>query len=254
MRPFFPFYVDDWTSSSRVLRMTRVARSVFVEALCIQWREGAVPTQIKHWRRIFPDVSDDDLAEVMAAFPDGKNLRMEREREIADTITRTRADAGRKGNAIRWGSLSDPLGIANDRNAQAQAQVQREASPSEKQPRAPRSGVHADAIRAFEEVWSGTRGTAYAMQAKDGVAMAKVVKLAKGDLREIKTRIVNLLYSTDAWMAQNASMCLLLSRWNQLAITVVPKPKGALQNLLDGMERMGMADTSTTPEKGGLLT
>lgn len=110
--------------------------------------------------------------------------------------------------------------------------------PPARQP-AKRSGDHAELISFWQSSWLQTRGSAYAFEAKDGVAAAAVLKLAKGDLAEAKKRADKLLHSSDEWLTQNASMGLLRSRWNQLAFDVVGhknEPKGA-QGIRDYMAR-----------------
>lgn len=106
-------------------------------------------------------------------------------------------------------------------------------------PRKKPTGPHAELIQFFEQRWRETRGVAYAIQTKDCVAAAAALKLAKGDLALAKARVEAMLSSADAWVAQHASLPLLISQWNAFAVKVVPRPKGALQNLLDGLGGAG---------------
>lgn len=242
-RPWFPFYPLDWRTSSRVRCMSIAARGVFIDALCIQWLEGSMPTDIERWRRLFRDASDSDLQDVMDAFPGGKNQRLERERAIADEIGLRRGESARKANTVRWGSETDHGRIRKDPHRQVQSQEQ-EQSQSERKPRAARTGPHAELIQHFEARWLDTRGVAYAFQPKDGAAASKALKLAGGDLGLAKDRIEVMLTSSDSWVAQHASLPLLVSQWNQFAVTVVPRSKSALQNTLDGLAAMGMDVTA----------
>lgn len=242
-KPFFPLYVDDWMSAQRTLSMTLSAQGAFVRALCLQWRDGHMPSSTSAWSLIFPTLSAGDLETVLAAFPacgDGfrRNARLERERAIADQIKADRRRGAEKTNAKRTLSARSAHagGSLPPRNAQAQAQAHQK-----KPPRAARTGPHAELIQFWEESWIESRQTPYAVEPKDGVAAAAILKLAAGDLAEAKRRALALLGNQDAWMVQNASLPLLRSRWNQLAVTVLPRSKSALQNTLDGLEAMGMS-------------
>jgi len=249
-KPYFPLFVDDWQTSSRVRRMTYSERGIFIEALCIEWREGSMPTDLERWKRMFPGASDAELSEVMAAFPGGKNERLERERTIASELiaksrlgaektNAKRADSERPAHAQRTPSARTANAQRTHVQVQVQEQVQEQvqaqtetqavAASQPPRPRATRTGAHAELIRYWESEWLRTRGTPYAVEAKDGVAVAAVLKLACGDLGEAQRRADRLLGSSDTWMAQNASLGLLRARWNQLAVGVVDRknePKG----------------------------
>jgi hypothetical protein len=97
------------------------------------------------------------------------------------------------------------------------------------QARAAATGPHAELIQFWERLWLETRGVAYAVERKDGVAAAAILKKPGATLEEAQRRAERLLTSADPWLAQNASLTLLSSRWNQLAFTVArgQEPKGA---------------------------
>jgi hypothetical protein len=126
-KPFFPFYVDDWMCAQRTLSMTLSAQGAFVRALCIQWRDGSMPLERSKWEQIFPTLNAADLDEVMSAFPEGRNERLERERDIANNIKRLRQIGAEKTNAQRTLSARSAHADASlpPRNAQAQAQAQK---------------------------------------------------------------------------------------------------------------------------------
>jgi hypothetical protein len=125
------------------------------------------------------------------------------------------------------------------------------APPRVPAPRKPPTGPNAELIQHWEVEWLATRGTPYAVEAKDGVAAAAILKLANGDVTEARRRADRLLHSPDAWMSQNASLSLLRARWNQLAVVVhgnEHEPKGAR-----GLrEYEAMAESRANPlETGG---
>lgn len=120
-------------------------------------------------------------------------------------------------------------------------------APRSKKPRAESVGDHPELIRFWESEWRRTRPTEYAIQAKHGVAMAKVLKLAKGNVEEVRSRITRLLEHPDPWMSGAASPCLLESKWNELGVEIVrrnghdhnePKAMQALRNQMAGKPTM----------------
>jgi hypothetical protein len=85
------------------------------------------------------------------------------------------------------------------------------------------------------------------------VAAAAIIRLANGDTAEAIRRAERLLHSPDLWMTQNASLSLLRSRWNQLAVIVNVnrhEPKGA-KGLRD-YQAMTAAGVSPLEEGGRL--
>lgn len=70
-------------------------------------------------------------------------------------------------------------------------------------------------------LWSEYRlGSEYRLAAKDRAAIRKVLGLASWDAQEALRRAERLLGSEDSWIAQNASLGLLESRWNSMAVEV----------------------------------
>lgn len=254
-RPYFPLYAADWLSGQRVLGMSLAVQGAFIKALCIQWRDGSMPDKEMAWARIFPTLTAEEMADLMSAFPGGKNPRLERERALLDQRSAAQSAGARMTNAKRSPSArsarrSTPRSTVappshSESESESESYSESRASPSEKppRPRAPRTGPHAELIQFWEQRWLETRMTPYAVETKDGVAAAAILKLAKGDLGEAKRRAESMLTNGDPWIAQKASLPLLRSQWNQCAIRIVPKPKTALQNTLDGLAAMGMNAT-----------
>ena len=74
--PAFQFYADDFIGGTVVLTAEDVG--AYMRLLCYQWGNGAIPSRKELVDRIAGCVVGSD---VMSKFTDGKNPRMERERE-----------------------------------------------------------------------------------------------------------------------------------------------------------------------------
>lgn len=113
--------------------------------------------------------------------------------------------------------------------------------PKPKRPRKPATGPQADCIRHWESEWARTRlGAVWKWTARHASDVAKALDLAGGDAQEVQARATRLLESGDDWTATNASPALLVSRWNQLGVVVVPR--GAMSHAdraIADFERMG---------------
>lgn len=96
--PAFQFYADDFIGGTCDLSAEEVG--AYIRLLCYQWNKGAVPIAepSKLSRIAGCEVSPD----VMAKFPDGKNVRLEEVRGIQDEFRASRSLAGREGARIRW--------------------------------------------------------------------------------------------------------------------------------------------------------
>jgi hypothetical protein len=103
--------------------------------------------------------------------------------------------------------------------------------------RRPPTGPHADLIRFWEETWSATRGERWVWLPKDAVQIARALRMACNNQEDAERRIRVLLHSGDAWLAQNASPALLVSRWNQLGYEVVRRPQTTVQRGYDHLGR-----------------
>lgn len=111
-RPWFSFYPGDWLSASRVAAMSLAERGAFITLLSHQWIEGQLPeSQADIERLLSAPQQDFDLKRVLAAFPDGKNKRLSRERAVADNHSETqRRNVNRRyrgSTAVHRGSTED---------------------------------------------------------------------------------------------------------------------------------------------------
>lgn len=70
--------------------------------------------------------------------------------------------------------------------------------------------------RWWDEVWSELKGGRFVWSAKERAAVDKVRAAAQGDFELMKRRAVEMLYSKDDWIVQNALPSLLVSKWNTL--------------------------------------
>ena len=247
--PKFPIFVQDWLGSMRVRRMTLEERGAYLEACLFQWQEDGLPANPAEFYRTLGISGEHPL--LIEAFPvcgDGlrRNAKVAAIRAEAEAFCDERSASGRKGNAARWvrdrsaiakpvaqGSPPTPTPTQNSDSELPSAPSERATDkPSRSsKPRKPPSGPHADCIRTWETEWSRTRlGQPWAWQPKDAALMAKALKLASGDPEEVQARTTRLLESGDAWLAANASPGILVSRWNQLAVSV---ERTGTTNLLD---------------------
>jgi uncharacterized protein YdaU (DUF1376 family) len=262
--PAFQFYPGDFLSDPNVAAMSTEAQGAYIRLLCFAWLDGSIPADVallapmcglahdsftKAWavvQRCWTESSTGRLV----------NPRLERERVFQAEGRARRQLASQvaveaKQRIVNESSTNratvDPLTLHPTPDTLRPKPDTRHPIPDtrdpkpvlEKQPRAPRTGPHAELIQFWERLWLETRGTPYAVETKDGVAASAVLKLASGSLQEAQRRAERLLRSSDAWMTQNASLGLLRSRWNQLAFDVVGsknEPKGA-QGIRDYMAR-----------------
>lgn len=259
-RAYFPFYPADFWGSERVSLMSMEAVGLYLMMLSREWQSGSASADPVYWKRFAGDrIQDFDSTwgEVLPCFEerDGRlyNKRLEEERGIADQFSSQQSDKA-KARWDRWRAKKDAAAQPRKSRSKATAIPLQDRTGSDQtgsdrtteKPRAARTGPHAELIQHFEARWLDTRGVPYAVQPKDGAAAAKALKLAGGDLGLAKDRVETMLTSSDSWVAQHASLPLLVSQWNQFAVTVVPRSKSALQNTLDGLAAMGM-DVSTAP-------
>jgi len=258
-KPYLPLYVDDWFSCPRVRMMTMIQRCAYLELLMMQWRDGWVPTDQGRVARLFPGMPADQIAEVLEAFPDGKNQRLERERSIVTEKIAALSKAGTEGNAKRWRGDRHP--IATRSHAEAEAEAEASRAPSEppvavapggaRKARKPASGPNAELLRFWESEWARTRGASWSWSQADAVAMAKCLKLAVG-IEDAKDRITRILECQDRWVADNASPRVLSSHWNQYGFKIVHKQRTALQETLEGLEGLLSKDQVTAQKAIGV--
>lgn len=123
--PWFPFYVDDWLGSARVRLMGAAARDLYLDCLCRQWKDGAIPADLRALavvlgrplpavRRLWPAV-----APHFDGLEDGRmaNSKLAVLRAKAEAIAASRAEAGKAGGKAK--AVARAFAIAH---AQAEAE------------------------------------------------------------------------------------------------------------------------------------
>lgn len=256
---WMPFFGDRFWESERVIELSADAALLYQWLLWRQWKHDSLPppdTLAKvvpaRWGMRWPELWA-EVAQFFDECPDGRwrNDTLAVEREVAERKREQAAEKGRAGGRAKAKALAEQALVAGGRRkpssstgttparTQAEAQVVAEPCPSSTPDRTvpnrtepdrtnpprgaalARSGPHAEFIAWWMGEWERTRlGTAYAFQdAKDGNAVSWLLKRPEG-VEEVKVRALRLLESTDAWEAKNASLSLLRSRWNAMAVEV----------------------------------
>lgn len=82
------------------------------------------------------------------------------------------------------------------------------------------SGPHQEAVDGWTRLWEETRGEPYVWTPREQHFVKLGLKLAGTTWAYLNRARTLLLSPPNVWYAQNASPCLLYSRWNQLAVTV----------------------------------
>ena len=120
--PAFQFYADDFVGGTCDLSAADVG--AYIRLLCYQWSRGAIPTEPEKLERVAGGKVSPD---VLAKFPDGKNARMEQEREKQAAFREEQSRKGQAGAQARWknGSGHAPA------NAPAMAQAMPRPSPGQ---------------------------------------------------------------------------------------------------------------------------
>lgn len=263
--PAFQFYPGDFLADPKVGAMTTEAQGAYVRLLCYAWLDGSIPDAPELLAPMCGlTVESFSMAWAtvqrcwVESFP-GRlvNPRMERERTFQSEGRARRLAASKVAQEARERIENEsrtnratvaPLTLHPTPEALHPRPETRDPKPVlEQKPRAPRTGAHAELIQHWEAEWLSTRQTAYAVTPRDGAAAASVLKLAGGDLGEAKRRASAMLTSDDAWVAQNASLSLLASKWNQMAVRIIPKPKTALQSTLAGLDALMNAPKELRP-------
>lgn len=101
--PWFPFHIDDWTTSIAVKAMSLAERGLYIECLIVQWRLGYVPDdlrllaraigcdtrEIRHaWGRVRPQFEHEGETKLY-------NSRLEVERKSKDKISQVRSESAK---------------------------------------------------------------------------------------------------------------------------------------------------------------
>lgn len=149
--PYFPLYVDDFTSDGNVEAMTTEEVGAYILLLCKAWREdlpGTLPTNdrvLARWARLSPDRWEVCKPAILAAFkvgPDNRyhQRRMRREFEKFQKQKRLRSQSAQNAANARWnGHAKVPENEGGeceshaDRNADAMRKnaIQRQTSTSD---------------------------------------------------------------------------------------------------------------------------
>jgi uncharacterized protein YdaU (DUF1376 family) len=114
--PAFQFYADDFIGGTCDLSASDVG--AYIRLLCYQWSRGAIPSDAEKLERV---AGVKVSADVLAKFPDGKNARMESEREKQSAFREEQSRKGRAGADARWKNGTG--------NAPAMAQAMPRPSP-----------------------------------------------------------------------------------------------------------------------------
>jgi uncharacterized protein YdaU (DUF1376 family) len=117
--PAFPFYAADFLVDERVTRMTLEECGLHIKLLCRSWLDGSIPADVVEIARLVREPAARVKRLWRAIEPcfepaqDGRLVqpRLERERSKQAEYRRSKSDAGKRGNAVRW-SQTDRTAIA----------------------------------------------------------------------------------------------------------------------------------------------
>lgn len=140
--PYFAFYPRDFASDGKVEAMTTTEVGCYILLLCKAWHEeppGTLPDDdgvLSRWARVTVEAWNTHKGNVMAPWTliDGRwhQKRMKSEASKASALRSQLSDAGRRGNAKRWGG--DRVAIAGrsqgDRITEAEADAESKQQPS----------------------------------------------------------------------------------------------------------------------------
>lgn len=168
--PYFPFYVDDFSSDGIVEAMTTKEVGAYILLLCKSWREcppGSIPDDdrvLSRWSRLTPDDWTECKIGVLAAFSLGTDnrwhqKRMRKEYQKLTEFKRQQAVSGRNGALKRWGRHSDPNGEPI-KSPLAEHSLSPSLSPSPSQNDRERGTGHSPKAPSLEEVktWASMSG------------------------------------------------------------------------------------------------
>jgi uncharacterized protein YdaU (DUF1376 family) len=111
--PWMPFFGRDFYADENVMLMTLEQEGAYMRLLWHCWQEGSLPNEQKRLAAIadrcevqrFTETIWPAVAPCFTKRPDGRLIqkRVEQERAIKDEIREKRSEAGKLGNAKRWG-------------------------------------------------------------------------------------------------------------------------------------------------------
>jgi uncharacterized protein YdaU (DUF1376 family) len=150
--PYFKFFPRDYLASPSVMQMTLEEQGCYIRMLSIQWVDGAIT---RRCLRGLLGMNDEQVEEMLKGplgevfeIQDGAliNPRLQRERENACSLSRTRRDAGRMGaRATAARRLSTPEDLAANAGASVKQFVDADAEVAA---RAEENKRQADAMAA----------------------------------------------------------------------------------------------------------
>lgn len=109
--PAFQFYADDFLGG--VADMTQAEVGAYILLLCHQWSRGEIPSdQVRASLIAKGKLSP----HVLSKFPDGKNIRMEKERQKQAEYRQKQSDKGKasaKARLNRGSTAAQPEGLPN---------------------------------------------------------------------------------------------------------------------------------------------
>jgi uncharacterized protein YdaU (DUF1376 family) len=111
-----PLFCDDLIASC--VEMTPACFGAYMRLLCYAWTRGGIPDNEAACTRITGGLEPGDWEAIrgrLVQLDDGRltHQRLELERVAVAEIRDQRSEAGRIGNAVRWGSQTDRKRIAN---------------------------------------------------------------------------------------------------------------------------------------------
>jgi uncharacterized protein YdaU (DUF1376 family) len=111
-----PLWCDDLIASC--VDMTPACFGAYMRLLCYAWTRGGIPDDEAACSRIAGGLEDGDWEAIRSRLTeteDGRltHQRLELERVAVEEIREQRSEAGKLGNAVRWGSQRDRKAIAN---------------------------------------------------------------------------------------------------------------------------------------------
>lgn len=256
--PAFQLYPTDFLADPKVQAMTCEEFGAYCQLLFQAWIDGGVPNdpaQLARRTRLSRAKFAKAWETVGPCFVEASNgllvnPRMERERSFQAANRERLKKMAKKAADERWKADSDmpdacvphaegmpnhahPIPDAQSPTPDTQYPTPGVEEPADEPPastpprsRKPATGPNAECIRHWESEWTRTRlGTTYAVQTKDGVAVAWMLK--QSDAQEVRRRMTAMLEREDAWTTANASLSLLRSHWNSYAVDVTaPSTQG----------------------------
>jgi len=126
-RPSFQFYPQDWLSDQKVIIMTAAQRGIYIHLLAHMWNtdDCTLENDLEFLAQLSGG-DQEDVEVVLKRFRKTSNnsstithKRLQAEREKQDKYRKACSDAGKLGNAKRWGGdrVPDKVAIAKDRSS-----------------------------------------------------------------------------------------------------------------------------------------